>query len=176
MIAESAKDYCGAIFFNDDIVKIIPPAQGRMHTHRMMEEFFSVKPHGKTNFTKAFNKLLSLQKKDTMVFVLSDFLEQGSYETALRIAAKHHDVIAVQCIDLQEEHLTFNGQLLFEDPELGTQLTIDGTDNLYKELCHKKMENIHTLLNASGVDILKIETGQDFVGNIIRFFRKRMRA
>lgn len=175
IIAESAKDYCGAILFNNEVVKIIPPSQGRAHTHRMMEEFFLTKRHGKTDFTKAFNKLLSIQKKDAVVFVLSDFLGQNDYQTSLNIIARHHDVIAVHCVDRQEEQLQFAGQLIFEDPETGIQMMVDGSQSIYKDLCYKKMEEITVTLKKCGVDILKIETEHDFVGNIIRFFRKRMR-
>jgi uncharacterized protein (DUF58 family) len=175
IVTETAKDYCGAVLFNEEVVKVIPPSQGRAHTHRMMEEFFLTKREGKTDFTKAFNKVLSLQKKDAILFVLSDFLGKNDYQTSLNIIAKHHDVIAVHCVDKQEEELQFSGQLLFEDPETGTQMMIDGSQKLYKDLCYKKMEEINLTLKKSGIDVLKIETDQDFVGSIIRFFRKRMR-
>jgi uncharacterized protein (DUF58 family) len=176
VITESAKDYCGAILFNDEIVKVIPPSQGRAHTHRMMEEFFLIQPHGKTDFTKACNKLLSLQKKDTIVFILSDFLEQNNYEKALNIMARHHDVIAVHCVDPQEEKITFAGQIIFEDSETKSQIVVDGSDDFYKKASDKKIENIQMLFKKSGIDFLKVESGHDFVGNIIRFFRKRMRS
>lgn len=175
VVAETAKDYCGAILFNDDIVKVIPPLQGREHTHRMMEQFFSVQSAGKTDFTKAFNKLLSLQKKDAIVFVISDFWDHGDYQTALKVMARHHDVVAIHCIDSQEENLSFDGQLLFEDPETGTTLNVNGSQLHYQETCKHKIEAVQAALKQGGVDVLPIQNGQDFVGSIIRFFRKRMR-
>lgn len=175
VVAESSKDYCGALLFNDEIVKIIPPAQSRAHTHRLMEEFFSVKRSGGTDFTKAFNKLLSLQKKDAIVFVISDFWAHSDYQTTLKIIARHHDVVALACIDKQEHDLSFDGQLIFQDPETGKACLVNGSDVSYKKACQNHIEKMQTYLKKSGVETLVLHNGHDFVGSIIRFFRKRMR-
>lgn len=175
IVAEAARDYCGALLFNDEIVKVIPPSQGRAHTHRLMEEFFVAPRSGKTDFTKAFNKLLSLQKKDAIVFVISDFWNSENYERALKIAARHHEVVAIHCVDKQESNLAFSGQLLFQDPETGVTTTVDGSSTLVHNLLQKKTESVDALFKKSGVDLIRVENGHDFVGTIIRFFKKRMR-
>ncbi len=58
------------------------------------------------------------QKKRSIVFVLSDFMD-SNYEAALRIAGKRHDLIGVVLQDPRENELPNVGLMHLRDAESG---------------------------------------------------------
>lgn len=174
LVADYGKDHIGALLFSDEVEKVIPPSRGKKHVHMLMEDLFTSKPSGKTSLNNALKRLMSLQKQDAIVFIISDFLATG-YERLLKIAARKHDVIAVRCIDLREETFPFKAFVSIKDAETGieTELETGAHDlELFLKEYHLKTEST---MKKCGVDILDVQTNRPFMGEIVRFFRKRMR-
>src|SRR5262245_50832111 len=110
-------DKAGMLLFSDQVEKYIPPRKTRGHVLRLIREVLSFQPrHAGTSLEGALNYLNHVQRRRAVVFLLSDFLDQG-YEKALRIAEKKHDVIAVPIMDGWEKKLPLGLRLLVEDAE-----------------------------------------------------------
>lgn len=172
LVADYGKDSVGAILFADTVKTVVPPKRGRQHVHAIMEALFSVTPSGTTSLELALERLMSLQKKDAIIVIVSDFFGAG-YEKTLKVVARHHEVIAVKCTDQVEHQLPQCGYLPVVDPETGhTGVIVTGADS--NNALRAYHETVNATIRACGADILDISVDRPFVGEIIRFFRRRM--
>jgi len=173
LVADYGKDHVGALLFSDQVKQVIPPRSGRKHVHSLMESFFSQKSTGKTSLKNALERLIAMQKKDAIVFILSDFLDAG-YETFLKIAAQKFDVIAVRCLDPLENHLDTVGFLTIEDPETHQQVTINTGAQPLHNFLQQEQQAVEKSLRSCGIELIDIQTNRPFIPDIIRFFKRRM--
>jgi uncharacterized protein (DUF58 family) len=93
------QDKVGCLIFTDRTEKYIPPEKGHRHVLRIIRELLYFKPLGKgTSIGGALETISHLQRRKAVVFLLSDFFDEG-YETPLRLAGGRHDLIAVTIRD-----------------------------------------------------------------------------
>ena len=98
-------DKVGLLLFSDQVELFIPPKKGRSHILRIIRELLEFEPQSlKTNISNALEFLSGVLKKKAIVFMLSDFMDQG-YEKTLRIAAKKHDLTGIRVYDPVETKL-----------------------------------------------------------------------
>src|SRR5574344_2010437 len=89
-------DKIGVIFFSDKIEKFIPPKKGRKHILFIIRELLDFKPESKkTDIKVAIEYLTHVIKKKCTAFILSDFIDENQYSTAVRIANRRDDIIAI---------------------------------------------------------------------------------
>lgn len=173
LVADYGKDHVGALLFADQVKQVIPPRSGRKHVHSLMEFFFSNQPSGKTSLKNALERLIAMQKKDAIVFILSDFFDTG-YENLLKIAARKFDVIAIRCLDQLETHFNVAAFLTIEDPETHQQVTIKTGAQPLHNFLQQEQQAVEKSLRACGVELIDIQTNRPFIPDIIRFFKRRM--
>ena len=127
--AISNNDKVGAILFTDKIEKFIPPKKGKSHILRIIREivYFEAESNG-TNLSLALEYLNNVNKKRSIVFIMSDFLTKD-YETPLRIAGKKHDVIGVHIFDQAEYKLPKVGLIKAKDAETGEEIVLDSSSS-----------------------------------------------
>ena len=112
-------DKIGVIFFSEKIEKYIPAKKGKKHILRIIHELISIKPENKkTNIKEAINFFNSINKKRSICFVISDFIDDN-YIDSISIANKKHDVICIKIQDYLEKKLPKLGLLNILDPETG---------------------------------------------------------
>ncbi len=127
--ALKSNDKIGLIIFTDTIEHSIPPRKGRKHSLSLIRELLAFQPqHRRTDITHALEYLNRAIKKRSIVFLLSDFRGRG-YEFALRIAGKHHDLIAITIIDewecTKKGDIPDVGLMELEDLETGERIIVD---------------------------------------------------
>lgn len=171
------KDAVGLLLFSDQVELFVPPKKGRGQMHRILREIYYFKPQSKrTNIGVAVDYLQGVLKKKSHIFLFSDFLDQG-FETPLRLLGKKHDAVAVVVKDPLETKIPALGLVDFEDPETGEVVTVDTSSSQfqkdYKAYCQKQDEIRDTQLRRSQVDQIQIETDQDLVQPLVRFFQSR---
>ena len=104
--AISNNDKIGVVFFSDKIEKFIPPKKGRTHILHIIRELIDFKPDNKgTDIGKALEYVTNSIKKRCTCFVFSDFIDDKSFDKALKIANRKHDVVAIRIYDIREEEL-----------------------------------------------------------------------
>ena len=172
-------DKVGLILFTDKIEKFVPPRKGRKHVLRIIREVLSFEPEGKsTNLKIALEYLNNAIKKRSIVFLLSDFMDSG-YEKILKVVGKRHDLIGVVLNDIRENEIPKMGLVKFTDAESGKEKWIDTGDKktrfLFKKLMATNRESRRSLFLSSRLDSIEIQTGQDFIKPLVKFFRVRER-
>jgi len=170
-------DKIGVIFFSDKIEKYIPPKKGKKHILRIIRELIDLRPESKgTNIAEALRYLTNVQKKKTITFLISDFIDTG-YADALRIANHKHDVIAVHVYDTRESELPNVGLVKMRDAESDKFMWIDTSDSSIRKKYHEtwikadlKLKDIFT---RAAVDNVKIKTDEDYVKPLRLLFKQR---
>ncbi len=93
-----------------------------------MRELISLQPGGTgTNIKQALEYFNHVNKKRSIAFIISDFIDEG-YDQILRIISKKHDLIAVEIYDPREEELPDVGLVKLRDAETGEPRWIDTGD------------------------------------------------
>jgi uncharacterized protein (DUF58 family) len=172
-------DQVGLILFSNEVEHFVPPKKGRAHVHRLLRDILYFQPKNKgTKIQSAVEQILSFQKRKASVFMFSDFQDKG-YEKSLRQLGKKHDVVAIRVTDPLEWQLPRLGLLDLEDPETGDIVTIDTSDPVVRkqfELQSKKdWEEQTKILRKSQVDLVDVDTSQDIVTPLARYFQGRHR-
>lgn len=121
-------DRCGLGLFTSQVERYVPPRKGKRHALRLVSEVLQFRPrHPGTDLAAALEFAARVQRRRAVVFLLSDFLgaPPRSWEKALRVAARRHDVIPVVLSDRSEVELPAAGLAWIEDPESGEVFQAD---------------------------------------------------
>jgi uncharacterized protein (DUF58 family) len=172
-------DKVGLILFTDRIEKFVPPRKGRGHVLRIIRELLSFEPqHAATNIKAALEYLNHVQKRRSIVFLISDFLDRG-YEPALRIAGKRHDLVGLVLKDPREQELPDAGLVSLRDAETGSSRVIDTSDKqvrfLYQRFARRIQDDRKTIFLKSRLDEVVIRLDQPYLKPLTDFFRSRER-
>ena len=196
-------DKVGLLLFHGEVEQYIPPRKGQRHALRVVREVLS---HGEevrstpaprrrfrdritsfgrrrlraarqsTHIHRALQYFLSVHKRKCVVFVVSDFIDQG-FESALRSAHRKHDVIAVLITDPRELAIPNIGLVSLEDPETGERRVIDAGSKQFREHVLQsgkaRIQELRTRLAASGIDLIHIDASSSVVEPLVHFFRNR---
>jgi len=177
--ALSNNDKVGMIMFSDRIEKYLLPRKGRNHTLQILRDILYLTPRStKTSLHGAFEYACRILKKRSIVFVLSDFLDNG-FEQPLGHLARNHDVIAIRINDLAELALPDAGILNLIDPETGEELMINtASPNIrqrYRKLMEGQEKALTALMQHCGADLLNISTDEPYIKTLKSFFDRRRR-
>ena len=170
-------DKVGLILFSNDIVKYIPPKKGKSHVLRVIRELLYTNSEGRgTSIGNALDFVMKVSKRKSVVFLLSDFIDEN-YWDSLKIVNRKHDFVGIKISDPFEVNFPNVGMLKAEDPETGSVFWID-TSN-YSDLKnmndsnHKKVDSFLKRTKKSGIDIVSISTSTDYIEPLMKFFKKR---
>jgi len=201
-------DKVGLLLFHSDVEQYIPPRKGQKHALRVVREvlahgeenspgppstasppatFWSRllrsrrrlrAPREGTQITRALEFFLSVNKRRSVCFVVSDFIDEG-YEQALRSANRKHDVVAVLITDPRELEMTAVGLITLQDVETGAIRVVDAGSRAFRihvqREASQRIDGIRRRLAGSGIDLIHIDAAGSVVDPLVRFFRARER-
>ena len=175
--ADANNDKTGLIAFSDRVELFLPPRKGQQHMLRIARELLYLEPKGRgTNIAVAADLLMSITKRPSVAFVISDFHATG-YEAALRLAAQKHDLTAISLTDPRELELPRVGLLKLRDPETGAQLLVDTEDRRAREryatAAAERVVARRRLLAGLGVEEIPIRTDRSYIQPLMAYFRAR---
>ena len=186
-------DKVGLLLFTDEVEKFIPPRRGRGHVLRVIREvlFFEPKRRG-TNLVQALEFMGRVLPHRAIAVVISDFLECGDgsaqsstavgplpreVQTALRMANRRHDVVAVHIADRYELELPALGRLTLEDAETGEILELNTGPAISRDAFALRQQNhkeeLARQLRSSGIDAIQLRTDESYSAALGRFFESR---
>jgi uncharacterized protein (DUF58 family) len=170
-------DKVGLLLFSDEVELFIHPKKGRMHTLRLIREMLYFRPRRRgTNLAAALEYLNKVVTRRAVVFLISDFLDEG-YARPLAVAARRHDLVAIPVVDPGEEDLPDVGLVTFEDPETGEQIEINTSSRAlrgaYLALEEKRKRGIEQELRKLGIDMIPLRTNEDYLRVLRAFFDRR---
>lgn len=172
-------DKVGLVIFSDRVELAVPPRKGTRHVLRVIREVLSCAPQGHgTSIAGALEHLAHVAKRRCVVFVVSDFLDPEC-KTALRIASRRHDVIAVVLDDPREAVLPDVGLVELEELESGERYVVDTSDRRFRDAFARKAAEARRtrdrMLRSADVDAIGITTDRPYAEALLRFFRMRER-
>lgn len=171
-------DKIGVVFFSDQIEKFIPPKKGRKHILYIIRELLEFRPQSRrTDVTQAVEFLTQVMKRRCTAFVLSDFVDEKDFRLPLTIAARKHDVIALQVYDRRLQELPDVGLMSVCDAETGQEMLIDTSSKKVRRLqsawWRALQGRLQDTFQRSGVDTVSVRTDEDYVSALMRMFKGR---
>ncbi|MFK7738151.1 MAG: DUF58 domain-containing protein [Pirellulaceae bacterium] len=129
-----------------------------------------------TNISGAVEFLLSVAKRRSVCFVVSDFFDDA-YLKSLEMAARKHDVIAVLLTDPKELKLPNVGLVTLTDPETGeSKLHDTGTAAFreqFKQNATDRVDELARTFRRAKIDFIHIDVSKSVVDPLAQFFRMR---
>tara|TARA_B100000886_G_scaffold86694_1_gene56892 strand:- start:296 stop:1165 length:870 start_codon:yes stop_codon:yes gene_type:complete len=170
-------DKVGVIFFSDKIEKFISPSKGKKHILRIIKEILTFESTSKkTNIKKALEYFNRVTKKRSICFLLSDFFDSDFFEP-IKLAARRHDLVAVNTLDSRELEIPNVGLLSLQDSEEDNEILVDSSDRKFRRnFKNKQLSRLETLkkeLSLCGADYIQLLTQEDIISPLINFFKNR---
>jgi len=170
-------DKVGLLLFSDRVELYIPPQKGRFHLLRLIRDIIEFKPRGRgTSIHNALVYLTSLIKKKAVVFLISDFLDD-QFDTALKIASRKHDLIAIDIVDRRELALPPRGFFHLRDLESGGDFSADLANAAlrleFQRIRDLRKQRRSELFRKYGIDSLAIHSDLDYEKPLFDLFMRR---
>lgn len=170
-------DKVGVIFFSDKIEKFISPSKGKKHILRIIKEILTFESTSKkTNIKKALEYFNRVTKKRSICFLLSDFFDSDFFEP-IKLAARRHDLVAVNTLDSRELEIPNVGLLSLQDSEEDNEILVDSSDRKFRRnFKNKQLSRLETLkkeLSLCGADYIQLLTQEDIISPLINFFKNK---
>ncbi len=163
--ANRNNDKVGVIFFTEKVEKFIPSKNGRKHVLSIIENILNFEPmHSGTNLAQALQYFNRIEKKPSVVFLISDFLDDDEYRKDLKITSKRHDLVLIRVVDRAEELIPAGAIFTFEDLESGRTVVLDNMKNDFRP---------DNSLSLPKRNCINIYTDEDYVKPLKQFFRRR---
>ena len=178
-------DKVGVIFFSDQVEKFIPPKKGKSHVLHIIRELLSFEPeHHGTDINAALQFLTNAQKRRCTAFLISDLMdtrfsavpEKKGEVAPVVIAARKHDLNAIQIYDRRDAELPNVGLLKVRDPESGARVWADtslvGVREAYAKAWRDQQEALENIYTKTGMNNVSVRTDEDYVKALMRLFAR----
>lgn len=171
-------DKVGVVFFSDKVEKYIPPKKGKTHIMRIIAEIDGFESQRKgTDFAKVLQYFNNVNKKKSIVFLISDFMGKNNYQKELSIVARKHDFIGIHLFDKREQLMEDVGIVLLEDAESGETFFADTANvNLRKEIKQQfdtRLQEVKKEFGKNGAQLISMETNANYVKELMQMFKER---
>src|SRR5499425_326996 len=104
--------------FNDRLTQTMPAARGRRSLWRLMDFLQKIEPAGPSDLKKALRSFSLKCSGKGIVVLLSDLMDKGGYEEALRyLVARQLDIYVIQVLSQEEVEPEIVGDLRLVDVE-----------------------------------------------------------
>ncbi len=171
-------DRVGLMLFSDEVESYIPPKKGRRHGLRVVRELINEPAHRGTDIVSALQTFNRLQRRKSIVFLLSDF-QQPNIRKALAVTASRHDLIAISITDPRELSVPNVGLINLEDAESGEAMLVDTSSPRVRVALEGRLRERHNairrMMRSLKIDHIDLMTDQDFALPLVNFFTARIR-
>jgi uncharacterized protein (DUF58 family) len=176
-LALNNNDKVGLIAFTDKVERYIPPKKGKTNIWKIIREILTFKPENKkTDIGVALDFLLKVNKKKSIVFLISDFIG-SNYEKQIKAVSKLHDLVAIKTIDPNEKNIPEVGLIILEDAETGELIEIDTFDKksmeMYKAIINQEDHNFEKFVKSNKIDCIEIDSVKPYIKDLIKFFKMK---
>ena len=170
-------DKVGLICFTDQVELFIPPRKGKKHVLRLIRDilYFESKRTA-TDLKTVLSFLERIQKRKSVVFLISDFRDDD-YEKPLQRINPRHDLIAIVVADRRETEFPDVGLIELEDTETGDIILFDSssakTRQYYQEKNLDEITKRQKFFLKNKIDNIAIHADQSYTQSLIHFFQYR---
>jgi uncharacterized protein (DUF58 family) len=171
----------GAILFDNDRQRVIPPRTGRDQVLRIARDLLEPpaagRKKGATTDLAAMMRLAAAttSRRRSLVVVMSDFIGDPGWDRPLGRLTHRHEVVVVRVVDPAELDLPDLGVILVEDAETGEQLLVDTSDPLLRQRLAQQVgareDELTAAMRRAGIDAHRITTDQDLLRALVDMVR-----
>lgn len=163
-LAQMNNDQISVLLFTDTVERFMRPRKGRRFILTILDEIEKYTPQGRsTDIGGAIDFLRKVLKKRSIVFLISDFLDD-EYLVKMRLLRKKHDIIPVILSDPLESEMRLMGLTEFVDLETGKSFLSD------------VISERGSLPVLKDFDAIALNTVDPIEMPVLRFFEKRNRT
>lgn len=171
-------DKVGLLLFSDRIERFVPPRKGTQHVLRVIRELLVHEPVGSgTDLSMAMEHFQRIQRRRCTAFLVSDFLDERDWSRAVAPVRRRHDLVAIDVHDLREQAIPDVGLLEIRDAETGDIVVVDTASPAVRAAWSDQANAIEAVSSAAlrkhRIDRLSLGTGDDFIDELRRFFKRR---
>ena len=155
----------------------MPAVRGRRSLWRLLDFLTKVEPAGPSDLKQALKTFSLKSSGKGIVVLLSDFMDKGGYEDALRyLVARQMDIYVIQILSQEEIEPDVVGDLKLTDVEDGdvAEITVSGPLlRRYKQNLAAYRAAIHEFCTRRGVTYLFTSNQVPFDRLVLTYLRQR---
>jgi uncharacterized protein (DUF58 family) len=163
--------------FNDRLTQSMPAARGRRSLWRLMDFLQKIEPAGPSDLKKALRSFSIKCSGKGIVVLLSDFMDKGGYEDALRyLLARQLDIYVIQVLSQEEIEPEIVGDLRLVDVEDEdvAEITVSGPLlKRYKQNLAAYRAALHQFCSRRGITCLFTSNQVPFDRLVLTYLRQR---
>ncbi len=170
----------GLLCYSDQVEDYVKPSKTTKHAYEIINRMFSLKNKSrKTDLTGAIKYTLNLLNKKTIVFIISDFIDDN-FTHSMRGLAQKHDLVVIHISDKSESIIPYLGIVPLYEKESKKTIWVNTSSNEFKNIIEKTHgKNKHSLedfCRRNDTNYMNIGTEDDYVPKLIKLFRHRNRS
>ena len=158
----------------------IPARSGRVHMQALLRRVLGALDNpqpGRTDLTAGLRRIAGTAKRRGLIVIISDFLDPGLWDAALRALALRHDVLCIEVVDPVELELPDVGMLVLHDTVTGHEIEVPTGNAKFREryalAAAEQRAGIASRIRASSADHLVLRTDRDWLLDLARFVSRR---
>ncbi len=170
-------DRVGLIGYTDRVELFVPAAKGTRHALRIIRDVLSHRPVGKGTALKcALEYLGRVQPKRAVVFMISDFYDDG-YEKRLSPLALKHDMTALLLTDKRERELPAAGLITLLERETGRMRIVDSRSEKVRTrwaaAARARIDALNRSLARRGIPLVQLDSSGDWIKELSLYFLRK---
>lgn len=170
-------DKFGLATFSDRLEQYYKPSKGKSHILKIVRGVLTnTNKSEKTNINFALDFIKHTLKRRSILIIISDFLDEN-YERALVHLGRKHEVILIRLFHPNEVFQMGTGTIPVLDIESGHQTWLNAGNSAYRKQLNDNFEqvqkNLETLCKRNKMDILLVNTQEDYIPVLESYFKKR---
>src|SRR5262249_11287481 len=163
--------------FNDRLTQSMPALRGRRSLWRMMDFLQKIEPAGPSDLKRALRSFSIKSSGKGIVVLLSDLMDKGGYEEALRyLVARQMDIYVIQILSQEEIEPEIVGDLRLvdiEDEDMA-EITVSGPLlKRYKQNLAAYRAGLHEFCTRRGISYLFTSNQVPFDRLVLTYLRQR---
>jgi uncharacterized protein (DUF58 family) len=161
--------------FSDSLREYVRPMRGKARAARMLQFLDGLEASGTTNIFEAAKRHLLMNRQPGLAVIISDFLDEHGYETALKtLQSRQYDVFAIQVLAPAEIDPPLRGDLRLIDAETGRPLEVSISERLikqYKAAVESYCNDLKDFCAKRGMGYLRTSSGDNFEDLVQKYLR-----
>jgi uncharacterized protein (DUF58 family) len=175
--AQNNNDRFGLLAATDQVEFFRKPTKGRKQVLSTISKLLNYKPNGRgTNLRLALDFFRRIQRKPSVLFIVSDFLDTG-YEKTLALLVRRHEINLVRLYHPSEALRVNLGIIPVVDVETGNTRWVVSSVPGYGDKLAQKFQDIdrqlEQLKRRYGLGYLSIDVTRDYLPVLEKFFLGR---
>jgi uncharacterized protein (DUF58 family) len=170
----------GLICFSDRKELYMKPDKGMKHGYDIIYHLFKLKTQSiQTDLNKSLKYAMSLLKKNSIVILISDFIDTNFEHNLIAISQKH-DLVVIHLSDSREFNFPKMGIIPLYDKETKKTIWVNSSSKKFREKIHAKFqmkkEELEYLCRKYNANYLWVDTSEEYVNKLVQLFKVRNKS